>query len=46
MIKSKSIYLWDNVDNIIQIIDSRIDLISHTTDLYELQYFSKEDGDC
>ena len=34
--------MWDNVDNTIQIIESLIDLISKTTDLYDPQYCSKK----
>ena len=34
MSKPKSIYVQDNVDNIIQKIESQIDSISHTIDLY------------
>ena len=46
MIKSESIYMWDNVDKTIQIIDSQIDLINKRTDLYDPQYFSKDNEDC
>ena len=45
MSKSQWIYMWENVDMIIQIIESRIDLISKTTDLYDSQYCSKENED-
>ena len=38
--------MWENVDKIIQIIESRVDLISQTTDLYDLQYYSKYNEDC
>ena len=41
MSKSRSIYLWDNVDNIIQVIESPIDFISHTTDLYDSEFCLK-----
>ena len=34
--------MWDNVDIIIRIIESRIDYICHTIDLYDSQLFSKE----
>ena len=34
MSKPNSIYVWDNVDNIIQRIESQIDFKSHTTDLF------------
>ena len=35
IIKSKSIYVWDNVDNIIQINESQVYFNFHTTDLYD-----------
>ena len=38
--------MWDNFGIIIQIIDSRIDFIYHTTDLYDSQFFSRKDEDC
>ena len=34
------------MDRIIQIIESQIDLISKTTDLYNSQYCSKDNEDC
>ena len=34
--------MWKNVDKTIQIIESRIDLISKTIDLYDPQYCSKD----
>ena len=34
--------MWNNVDKTIQIIESRIDLINRITDLYDPQYFSKD----
>ena len=46
MIKNQSIYMWENVDKTIQIIESRIDLIYKTTDLYDPQYFSKDNEYC
>ena len=46
MIKTESIYMWENVDKTIQIIESRIDLISKKTDLYYPQYCSKDNEDC
>ena len=46
MSKPQSIYMWENVDMIIQIIESRIDLILKTTDLYDSQYCSKDNEDC
>ena len=38
--------MWDNVDNTIQIIESLIELINIRTDLYDLQYCSKDNEDC
>ena len=46
MSKPRSIYMWENVEKIIQIIDSEIDLIYKTTDLYDSQYCSKDNDDC
>ena len=46
MSKPQSIYMWKNVDRIIQIIESQLDLIYETTDLYDFQYCSKENEDC
>ena len=45
MSKPQSIYLWENVDKTIQRIDSLIDLFLKTTDLYDPQYFSKDNAD-
>ena len=39
MSNSQSIYMWETFYMIIQRIESRIDLISKTTDLYYSQYF-------
>ena len=44
--KPHSIYMWDNVDKTIQIIESQIDLMSKTTDLYYPQYCSKDNECC
>ena len=41
MSESKSIYVRDNVYNIIQMIESRIKFNSHTTGLYQSQLCSK-----
>ena len=38
--------MWENVENTIQRIDSQIDLISKTTNLYYTQYCSKDNEDC
>ena len=42
MSKPKSIYMGDNVNKTIQIIESRIDLINRRTDLYDPTYCSQE----
>ena len=44
--KPQSIYMWENMDMIIQRIESQIDLISKTTYLYYSQYCSKDNEDC
>ena len=46
MSKPESIYMWDNVEKTIQIIESRIDLINRRTDLYDLQYYSEDNEYC
>ena len=46
MSKPESIYMWDNVDKTIQIIESRIDLINRRTDLYEPKYCSQDNEGC
>ena len=46
MIKPQSIYMWVNVEKTIQRIESRIDLIFKTIDLYYPQYCSKDNEDC
>ena len=46
MSESQSIYMWENVDIIIQRIDSRIDLVSKTIYLYDSHYCSKDNEDC
>ena len=46
MSESKSIYVLDNVENIIQRIESRIDFNSHSIDLYDSKCCSKEYEDC
>ena len=45
MSKPQSIYMSENVDKFIQIIESRIDLIPKTTYLYDPQYCSKYNED-
>ena len=39
-------YMWGNVENTIQIIESRIDLINRKTDLYDPNLFSPENDVC
>ena len=46
MSKPESIYMWDNVDKTIQIIESRIDLINRKTDLYYPIFFSQDNDGC
>ena len=38
--------MWDNLDNIIHIIESLNDFNSHGTHLFDIKYCSKEDKDC
>ena len=42
MNKSDSIYVWDNVDNVIHIIESLIDFNSHRIDLYDSNTVQKK----
>ena len=37
--------MWDNVDRIVQIIESQIDFIYHTTYLYKSRFRSTENED-
>ena len=46
MSKPEPIYMWDNVEKTIQIIESRTDLIYKTTHLYDPQYCSQNKEDC
>ena len=46
MSKYRSIYIWENVDKTIQIIESRIEFNTKTTEFYGSKYFSKEDKGC
>ena len=46
MSKPEANYMWGNVDNTVQIIESRIDLINRTTDLYDPKYFSPDNEGC
>ena len=45
MSKPEANYIWGNVDDTIQIIESQIDLINRTTDLYDPKFCSP-DNDC
>ena len=40
--KPESIHMWDNVDKTIQRIESWIDLINRRTDLYDPNFFPKD----
>ena len=44
--KYHSMHMWENIDTIIQIIESQIYFTSHKIDLYDSQYCSKEDEYC
>ena len=46
MIKPEANYMWGNVDNTIQIIESRIDLINRKTDLYDPKFCSQDNDGC
>ena len=46
MSKPESIYMWDNVDNTIQMFESRIDLINRKTNLYDPKISSQDNDDC
>ena len=46
MSKPEANYMWGNVDNTIQIIESRIDLINRTTDLYDPKFCSQDNDGC
>ena len=46
MIKPESIYMLDNVEKNIQRIESLIYFIYKTIDLYDPQYFSKDNENC
>ena len=46
MSKPDANYMWVNVDDTIQIIESRIDLINRTTDLYDPKFCSPENDGC
>ena len=42
MIKPEANYMWVNVDNTIQIIESQIDLINRKIDLYDPKFCSQD----
>ena len=46
MSKPEANYVWGNVDDTIQIIGSRIDLINRTTNLYDPKCFSPDNDGC
>ena len=46
MIESESNYMWVNVDNTIQIIESRIDLINRKNYLYDPKFCSQDNDGC
>ena len=46
MSKPEANYMWGNVDNTIQIIESRIELINRKTDLYNPKFFSQDNDGC
>ena len=46
MRKPKANYLWGNVENTIQIIESLIDFINSTTDLYDPKTISPDNDGC
>ena len=45
MSKPQSVYMWENIDMTIQIIESLIDLISKTAYFYDSQYCCKDNED-
>ena len=46
MSKPEANYMWGNVDNTIQIIESQIDLINRKTDLYDPKFCSQDNDGC
>ena len=46
MSKPEANYMWCNVDNTIQIIESRLDLINSKTDLYDPKFCSQDNDGC
>ena len=46
MSKHAANYMWGNVDDTIEVIESQIDLINRTTDLYDPKLFSPDNDGC
>ena len=46
MSKPEANYMWGNVDNTLQIIQSRIDLMNRKTDLYDPKFCSQDNDGC
>ena len=46
MSKPETNYMWGNVDNTIQTIESKNDLINRTTDLYDPKFCSPDNYGC
>ena len=46
MSKPEANYMWGNVENSIQIIESRVDLINRKTDLYDPIFFTQDNDGC
>ena len=46
MSKPEANYMWGTLDNTIQIIESRIDLINRKTDLYDPKFCSQDNDGC
>ena len=46
MIKTESIFMWDNMENTIQITESRIDIINRKTNLYDPNFCSQDNDGC
>ena len=46
MSKPEENYIWGNVDNTIQIIESLINLINSKTDLYDPKFCSQDNDGC
>ena len=46
MSKPEASYMWGNVDNTIEIIESQIDFINRKTDLYDPTFCSQDNDGC